>query len=71
MRALQVDRLQRDLADGCKGLSSSSPLPMEFHLSENVHTAKTKVCLAYPKFEVHTSFKYDYHTIQNDYPTYM
>ena len=31
MRALQVDRLQRrrDLADGCKGLSSGSPLPME------------------------------------------
>ena len=35
MRALQVDRLQRrrDLADGCKGLSSGSPLPMEFHSS--------------------------------------
>ena len=30
LRALQVDRLQRrrDLADGCKGLSSGSPLPM-------------------------------------------
>ena len=29
MRALQVDRLQwrRDLADGCKGLSSGLPLP--------------------------------------------
>ena len=37
MRALQVDRLQRrrDLADGCKGLSSGSPLPMEFHSSSN------------------------------------
>ena len=35
MRALQVDMLQRrrDLADGCKGLSSGSPLPMEFHSS--------------------------------------
>ena len=35
MRALQVERLQRrrDLADGCKGLSSGSPLPMEFHSS--------------------------------------
>ena len=30
MRALQVDRLQRrrGLAEGCKGLSSGSPLPM-------------------------------------------
>ena len=38
MRALQMDRLQRrrDLADGCKGLSSGSPLPMEFHSSSNV-----------------------------------
>ena len=38
MRALQVDRLQRrrDLADGCKGLSSGSPLPMEFHSSSYV-----------------------------------
>ena len=35
MRALQVDRLQRrrDLADGCKGISSGLPLPMEFHSS--------------------------------------
>ena len=35
MRALQVDTLQRrrDLADGCKGLSSGSPLPMGFHSS--------------------------------------
>ena len=51
MRALQVDRLQRrrDLAaaetgetgrhgdsNGCKGLSSGSPLPMEFHSSRSV-----------------------------------
>ena len=51
MRALQVDRLQRrrDLAaaetgetgrhgdsNGCKGLSSGSSLPMEFHSSRSV-----------------------------------
>ena len=37
MRALQMDMLQRrrDLADGCKGLSSGSPLPMGFHSSSN------------------------------------
>ena len=37
MRALQVDRLQRrrDLADGCKGLSSGSPLPMGFRSSSH------------------------------------
>ena len=37
MRALQ-DRLQkrRDLADGCKGLSSGSPLPMDFY-SSSIH----------------------------------
>ena len=34
MRALQVDRLQEEgLADGCKGLSSGSPLPMGFNSS--------------------------------------
>ena len=42
MRALQVDKAPEeegpnydmtDLADGCKGLSSGSPLPMEFHSS--------------------------------------
>ena len=38
MRGLQVDELQRrrdkkDLADRFKGLSSGSPLPMEFHSS--------------------------------------
>ena len=26
-----------DLADGCKGLSSGSPLPMGFHSSKSVH----------------------------------
>ena len=42
MRALQVDRLQRkrDLADGCKGLSSGSSLPMGFHSSSSILSCK-------------------------------
>ena len=47
MRALQVDRLQRrrDLADGCKGLSSGSPLLMEFHSSSYI-SCQGEICAA-------------------------
>ena len=55
MRALQVDRLQRrrDLADGCKGLSSGSPLPMGFHSSSLVRSPSPN----HTASEAHTKFR--------------
>ena len=53
MRALQVERLQRrrDLADGCKGLSSGLPLPMGFHSSSSYVLCLSPLptwCLLFP-----------------------